>query len=93
MDIAQLVMMGMTIGEAKVAQPVLEGKSNNEIAAQLFISEKTVKFHLTKIFRKFECKSRSQFIVKFLNQRPVVVSEESSDTLVHGSLRYKIPQQ
>jgi predicted ArsR family transcriptional regulator len=40
------------------------GLSNKEIANKLFVTEKTVKFHLTNIYRKSQVKSRTQFVVK-----------------------------
>jgi DNA-binding CsgD family transcriptional regulator len=64
--ISFLVSKGLTIGEARVAGRVLDGKSNAEIAKDLFISVKTVKFHLTKSYIKANVKTRSQFIIKFL---------------------------
>jgi DNA-binding CsgD family transcriptional regulator len=93
MNTTELVFLGMTDGEAKVAELVLKGFSNNEISQYLRISEKTVKFHITKIFRKFSCKSRSQFIVKFLNQRPVADSTELGKDVVHGTVRAKVVTQ
>ncbi len=40
----------------------LLGKSNKEIAAQLNISERTVKFHVTSIFNKLGAESRAQAV-------------------------------
>ncbi len=44
--------------EAQVADKVCEGLSNRTIADQLFISERTVKFHCTNIFKKLAINNR-----------------------------------
>lgn len=49
--------------EAEVANIVCGGLSNKSVAEKLHICEKTVKFHLTNIFKKVGVKSRSQLIV------------------------------
>lgn len=48
---------------------LLKGKSNKEIAESLFIVEKTVKFHLTDIYRKLSVSSRTQAVLKFYGAR------------------------
>lgn len=53
----------LTETEAKVVKQVLNGLTNKEIASQLYISEKTVKFHLYKIFKKLVVKNRSELIL------------------------------
>jgi DNA-binding NarL/FixJ family response regulator len=49
--------------EREVANLVAKGLSNKEVANQLFVTEKTVKFHLTNIFKALGYKSRAQLIV------------------------------
>lgn len=51
--------------EAQVAQKVSEGLSNRSIADQLFISERTVKFHCTNIFKKLAISNRKMLITMF----------------------------
>lgn len=58
-----LIMKGLSNREAEVADLVARGLSNKEIANQLFITETTVKLHLTNIYNKMFLKSRNQLIV------------------------------
>ncbi len=56
----------LTEREQAVLELLVEGRSNTQIAAQLYITVATVKAHLTSIFEKLGVKSRTQTIVKAL---------------------------
>jgi len=58
----------LTSREMEVLKLIAGGRSNKEIASELYISEKTVKNHLTNIFRKIEVEDRTQAAVYAIKQ-------------------------
>lgn len=48
----------LTTRELEILQLVLAGYTNKAIAAEIFISEKTVEFHLDNIYRKIGVRTR-----------------------------------
>lgn len=71
-----LIQKGLSNRESEVAELVTKGMSNKEVANQLFVTEKTVKFHLTNIYKKMNVKSRAQLIVWCLPHMGFVEKEE-----------------
>jgi DNA-binding CsgD family transcriptional regulator len=53
-------LQGLTSSELRVALAVGEGRSNREAAERLYVSVKTVDYHLQNIYRKLDVHSRSQ---------------------------------
>ena len=51
---------GLTSSELRVARLAADGLSNPEIAAQVFVSRKTVEATLARIYRKLAISSRGQ---------------------------------
>jgi DNA-binding NarL/FixJ family response regulator len=64
--------------ESEVLKLVTSGMSNKEIAENLFLSQRTVKAHLTSVFNKLNVASRSEAIVKGL-QWGLVTLENTQD--------------
>ena len=46
--------------EREIAELVADGLANREIGARLFLSEKTIETHLTRVFQKLGLRSRTQ---------------------------------
>jgi DNA-binding CsgD family transcriptional regulator len=57
--------LGLTQTEQRVAQLVAEGKTNREVAAELFVSRRTVEDNLSRIYRKLGVRSRAQLARTF----------------------------
>jgi DNA-binding NarL/FixJ family response regulator len=53
----------LTDRELEVLKLVARGRSNGEIAKELFLSEATVKTHVTRIFTKLDLRDRVQAVV------------------------------
>lgn len=51
---------GLTGAERRVAALVAEGKTNREVAAALFLAERTVETHLTHIYAKLGVRTRTE---------------------------------
>jgi non-specific serine/threonine protein kinase len=58
----------LTRREREVAALVARGLTNRKIAEELFVSERTVESHITKILRKLELTSRTQIAAWVLEQ-------------------------
>ncbi len=67
--------------EHEVLQKIVAGLSNKEIAAELFISESTIKSHISNLYTKLEVKNRAQAILKANQLRIVDFSEFSTKVL------------
>lgn len=64
----------LTERELEILQQIVDGHTNKEIAQTLFISEKTVKNHVTNILRKLDLSDRTQAAVFAIRNGLVRVS-------------------
>jgi DNA-binding NarL/FixJ family response regulator len=53
-------LRGLTRREAQILELVAEGHSNSQVARMLWVTEQTVKFHLSNIYRKLGVSNRTE---------------------------------
>ncbi|MEV4633736.1 LuxR family transcriptional regulator [Rhodococcus coprophilus] len=58
-------LTALTPQERAVAALVAAGHTNKEVAGELFLSVKTVQYHLTRVYSKFGIRSRSELAARF----------------------------
>lgn len=54
----------LTKREMEVLKRIMEGKNNNQIGKELFLSYHTIKIHVASILRKLHVKNRTQAAIK-----------------------------
>jgi DNA-binding CsgD family transcriptional regulator len=65
----------LTPTELQITELVAEGRSNKEIAAQLFMSVRTVETNLSNIYRRLGLESRAELAARFSAPGPEQASE------------------
>ncbi|MGE7389685.1 response regulator [Streptomyces sp. NPDC004126] len=60
------VVFGLSSREVEIMDLIASGMNNQQIAGACFISEKTVKNHINRIFAKLQSTSRSEAIARWL---------------------------
>ncbi len=60
----------LTPGELRVALAVAKGATNREVGADLFVSVKTVDYHLQNVYRKLNLRSRTELAVRVSQAAP-----------------------
>jgi DNA-binding CsgD family transcriptional regulator len=58
----------LTARELDVARLVAEGRPNKQVAAALYLSEKTVEHHLSRVYAKFGVRSRAELTAVFARE-------------------------
>lgn len=67
----------LTAQEVRVAEAVARGLTNREVAAELFLSPKTIDFHLGRVYRKLGIHSRAELATLVAEGRLEVEPESS----------------
>ena len=63
-DSKKIADLGISKREYEILLKIDEGLSNREIAEQLFVSESTIKSHVSNLFVKLDAKRRTQAVLK-----------------------------
>ena len=74
---------GLTPAEERVAALVAEGRTNREVAAALYLSERTVEGHLSHVFGKLGVRSRTE-LARALAAEQEVATSNPGDSPVSG---------
>lgn len=74
-----VVSEGLTPAQTRVADLVLEGLSNREIAGALYMSVRSVEAHLTKAYRELGVRSRAQLVATLSADRVTQRNDSASD--------------
>jgi DNA-binding CsgD family transcriptional regulator/TolA-binding protein len=67
----------LSVTQTRVAELVADGKSNRQVASELFISPKTVEANLARVFRALNVRSRTELAVEWA-RRLVVLGQPDS---------------
>ncbi|MBA2742465.1 MAG: hypothetical protein H0U46_10690, partial [Actinobacteria bacterium] len=74
----------LTPAEQRVASLVAEGKTNREVAAALYLSERTVEGNLSHVFGKLGVRSRVQLARALASTKQEVLGSNTGDSPVSG---------
>ena len=75
-----LLKKNLSKREIEVVMLVLEGSTNREVADNLCVAEKTVKFHLTNVYKKLNISRRSQIFWKLPLADFISINENEKPT-------------
>jgi DNA-binding CsgD family transcriptional regulator len=54
--------VGLSPAERRVVELVAAGRTNREVAAELFLGERTVEKHLSNVYAKLGVRSRTELV-------------------------------
>lgn len=63
----------LTNREREVFELLVQDKTTRDIAQQLFISEKTVRNHISNVMQKLNVKGRSQAVVELIKLGELII--------------------
>ena len=72
---SRLPSVGLSTRQLEILTELLQGRGVKEISKKLFLSQSTVRNHLTDIFKKYDVHSQPELLAKFI--RPLDAGSES----------------
>jgi DNA-binding NarL/FixJ family response regulator len=69
---------GLTTREREILEQVATGRSNKQIASEFWLSEQTIKYHLTNVYRKLGVGSRTE-AARFAYEHGLAAGHSSND--------------
>ncbi len=75
---ARAELIALTASELRVARLAAAGKTNREIAQELFITTKTASAHLSRVYRKLDVTRRDQLAEALVNETPAFGRQEAA---------------
>lgn len=79
MTAPEVVEIHLTKREQEVAMLVIEGNDSKTVARRLFLSKRTVDYHLARIFEKLQVSNRVQ-MCRRMSALGLITPEDSSTT-------------
>jgi DNA-binding NarL/FixJ family response regulator len=79
MEVAEEAALKLTRQERQALNGLLKGQSNKEIAAEMNLSERTVKYHVSQILRKMNLRSRVDVVRHFHKRGNLTTPEQKEE--------------
>jgi DNA-binding CsgD family transcriptional regulator len=75
---------GLTGAERRVAALVAQGRTNREVAAALFLAERTVEAHLSHVYAKLGLRSRAELVRAYRTESEVPTEQSRGEPTIPG---------
>jgi len=73
----------LTPHQARILELAADGLTNRQVGDRLFISESTVRFHMLKLKRQFDARTRTELIARAIRTGAIPPGPEGGPVLAH----------